>query len=160
MPKYKNPGKIAFDATMIAVDGGGMYIEFPHDVEDMFGVKGRVPIKCSFDGITYRGSLANMGMHCHALLVLKQIRETLGKSAGDSVHVILELDTEDRKIVLSDDVLKVLKANSAAKSTWEKLSFSNQRDYQQWIDSAKRVETRSSRINQMMEKLAVGEKLR
>lgn len=160
MPKYLNPGKIKFDAKLIDNDGSGMYVEFPHDVEETFGVKGRVPIKCSFDGIPYRGSLANMGMSCHALIVLKQIRETLNKSSGDSVHIILELDTDERKIELADDVLKILKKNSAAKSYWEKLSFSNQREYQQWIDSAKRVETRSTRINLMMEKLAAGEKLR
>ena len=100
MPKYKNPGKIQFKAKMIEAGGGGCYVEFPHDVEATFGVKGRVPIKAKFDDVAYRGSLVKMGTDCHILIVLKEIRKQINKEAGDSCNVIVELDTEERKICL------------------------------------------------------------
>lgn len=115
MPHYKNPGKIDFDGVLVDVGGGGVYIEFPHEVGKLFGVKGRVPIKASFDGIPYRGSLVKMGTDCHILIVLKKIRETLQKSAGDSVHVIMELDEEERKVELPGDVLEELKKDESAR---------------------------------------------
>src|ERR1700733_9491762 len=119
MPEYKNPGKIEFDAALLESGGGGMHVKFPKGVHSLFGVKGRVPVKASFDGIPYRGSLAKVDSDCHTLGVLKQIRETLKKGAGDKVHVILELDVEERKIELADDAKKELKKHPAAKAAWE-----------------------------------------
>lgn len=160
MPNYKNPGKIEFDGAIVDAGGGGMYVEFPHDAASLFGVKGRVPVKASFDGILYRGSMVKMGTDCHILLVLKKIRETLQKGAGDRVHVIVELDDEERKVELSEDVLKELQKNKSAQAAWQKLSFTHQREYHMWVEEAKRAETKTNRIAQMMEKLTAGVKLR
>jgi hypothetical protein len=160
MPQYKDPGKIEFDAAMIDAGGGGVYVEFPEDVPSLFGVKGRVPIKASFDGIPYRGSLVKMGTNCHALLVLKQIREALKKEAGDKIHVVVELDLDERKIELSADVKTELRKNPSAGEAWDKLSFTNKREFHNWIEEAKLSETRTNRIAQMIGKLIVGEKLR
>jgi hypothetical protein len=153
MPKYKNPGPIKFTAEIFAGHGGGMFVEFPKDVEFLFGVKGRVPVKASFDGIPYRGSLLKMGTDCHCIGVLKEIRNTLKKTSGDKVQVIIELDEEERKIELAPDVVQVLNQNTKAKAFWETLSFTNQREYHEWIESAKRRETRAKRIAEMVEKL-------
>ena len=56
MPSYKNPGKIEFDGPVKRNDAGGEYVEFPYDVEELYGVKGRVPALMTFDGEPYRGS--------------------------------------------------------------------------------------------------------
>ena len=159
MPNYKNPGKIQFDAELLDGSGGGVFVEFPQDVQELFGVTGRVPVKAQFDGVPYRGSLVKMGSTCHCLGVLKEIRQKIQKGPGDRVQVILELDEEERTIELAADVLKLLKMNAAATATWEKLSFTNKREYHTWIESAKRSETRDNRVSQMIEKLAAGQKL-
>jgi hypothetical protein len=160
MPKYKNPGKVQFQTEIIEHDGGGAYVEFPHDVNEMFGVKGRVPVKAKFDGVDYRGSLMKMGADCHILGVLKEIRNKIGKGPGDTCTVIVELDTEERKIELADDVAKVLQKNKVANDNWNKLSYSHQREYHLWIDESKRPETRAKRIEQMIEKLKANQKLK
>src|SRR5262249_14712240 len=147
-----------FKAEIIDGVGGGMYVEFPGDVEKLFGVKGRVPINASFDGVPYRGSLTNMGAGCHTVGVLKQIRESLGKGAGDKIKVVVELDVEERKIELAEDAAKELKKHAAAKAAFEKLSYTNQREFHMWIEAAKRPETRHNRIVQMVEKLESGKK--
>jgi hypothetical protein len=154
MPEYKNPGKIEFGATIIEGGGGGMFIEFPHDVSRLFGVKGRVPVNATFDGIPYRGSLAKMGSDCHIVGVLKEIRQRLNKTAGDRVQVTIELDVEERKVELADDVHRELSKHRDAKMAWDKLSYTHQREYHQWIEQAKRSETRAARIAQMIDKLA------
>jgi hypothetical protein len=160
MPEYKNPGKVNFDAIILSSgDNGGMYVEFPFDTGAKFGVTGRVPIKAEIDGIAYRGSLVKMGSTCHIVPVLKQIRESLNKTAGDKIHVVVELDEEERKIELAADALAALRKAPESQAMWTKLSFTHQREFHQWIESAKRAETRSRRIEQMVEKLAAGEKL-
>lgn len=162
MPTYMNPGTIKFKAKIKKGDGGGAYVEFPHDAEKLFGVKGRVPIKSTIDGVEYRGSLVKMGTDCHLLIVLKAIRATIGKDVGDNVQVTVALDTEERKIELPDDVQKILFSaqHCKAKAVWSQLAFTHQREYAKWIESAKRAETRTKRIEEMMTKLAAGEKLK
>ena len=69
MKKYK------FKATIQAGMGGGAAVVFPFDVEKEFGVKGNVPVKATFDGIPYSGSLMKCGIPSHMLGVLKSIRD-------------------------------------------------------------------------------------
>jgi hypothetical protein len=43
--QYKNPGRIEFDGKLGRGEGGGTFVIFPHDVEKLYAVKGRVPVK-------------------------------------------------------------------------------------------------------------------
>ena len=64
---------------------GGAYIEFPFDVEEMFGTKARVPVRLSFGGAPYRGSLvpyAGMRM----IGIPKAVREEAGVSPGQTAR--------------------------------------------------------------------------
>ncbi|MEO7617440.1 MAG: DUF1905 domain-containing protein [Candidatus Saccharibacteria bacterium] len=69
---YKNPGPIEFDATIKQNPGGGAFIGFPFSVEELYGVKTRVPVNVAYDGTPYRGSMTKMGPGDHLLLVLKK----------------------------------------------------------------------------------------
>lgn len=81
---------IEFDAPIRAVESiDGAYVEIPFDVKQRFGV-GRLPVHATFDGQPYDGSLIRRGTPGHILGILKSIRATIGKQAGDVVHVTLE----------------------------------------------------------------------
>jgi hypothetical protein len=67
---------------------GGAYIEIPFDVKAEFG-KGRVPVKTTFDGEPYGGSLVRMGSPGHILGLRKDIRAKIGKQPGDRVLVTI-----------------------------------------------------------------------
>ena len=77
-------------------DNGGAYVAFLWDIRKEFG-KGRVKVHATFDGIAYDGSIVNMGLKnadgsiCYVIGVLKAIRQCLGKSDGDTVHVTIKL---------------------------------------------------------------------
>jgi hypothetical protein len=150
--QYKDPVKVAFDVVIQDADQGGAFVEFPHRVEEMFGVKGRAPVRATFDGVDYRGSMVRMGTECHLLLILKAIRQQIGKSPGDTVHVTVALDNQVRKIELPKDAHDALTA-AGVSSGFEQLSFSHQREYAVAIQEAKRPETRQRRIESMVETL-------
>ena len=150
-PKSK---KLTFKAKIIFTGGGGAYVEFPYDVEKTFGTRGRVKIKATIDGEPYRGSLVNMGTGCHILIVLKAIREKIGKGEGDTVTVVLEQDTAERTVELPADFKKALGKNKAAKDFFEHSSYTNRKEYVNWIESAKRPETRAARLAQALDRLA------
>ena len=62
------------------------------------------------------------------------------------------LVTKDKTIDVSDDVTKQLK-KAKVLSYFESLAFSHRKEYIQWIESAKKEETRTKRIQQTIEKL-------
>lgn len=78
-----------FDAVIKKVpDIDGAYVEIPFDVKETFG-RGRVSVHATFDGHPYDGSLVKMKTPCHILGLRKDIRASIGKQPGDSVHVTL-----------------------------------------------------------------------
>ncbi|MDL1952131.1 hypothetical protein FBQ97_20305, partial [Acidobacteria bacterium ACD] len=82
----------------------------------------------------------------HILIVLKDIRESIGKTFGDKVKVTVELDVELRVIEIPKDLKRELKNDTEARVIFEKLSFTHKREYVNWINEAKKDETRANRI--------------
>ena len=146
--------KVEFDAVIKEADGGGAFVEFPFNVQQLYGTKGQVKIKATFDGCPYRGSMANMGSGCHLIIVLKNIRKEINKNVGDSIHVTVEQDREPRIVNLPEDFLTALEEVPKALSYFEKLSYTHKKEYVQWIVSAKRTETRTNRMKKAVEMLA------
>jgi hypothetical protein len=134
-----------FEAEIQSGDGGGAYIIFPFDVQKEFGVRGRVPVTTTIDGEPYRGSLIKYGSPEHMLPVLKDVRAKIGKSVGDTVAISLKLDTTERTIDIAADFKKALKV-AKIEADFEKMSFTHRKEYNIWIESAKKPETRATRI--------------
>lgn len=157
MPTLRDPGAVEFDAVIIRnteVANSSAFVAFPHDVRELYGVGGRVPVLATFDGVPYRGSLTKMDGR-HLLLVLGEIRAAIGKDRGDSVHVRVELDRTPRVVELEPDVETALRA-AGALDAFRAMSFSHQRQYALWIESAKRAETRAARIATTADEVLAG----
>ena len=78
---------LEFDAPIIqngTMDAG--YVEVPYDIKALFG-KGRLLVHATFDGVPYDGQIVRMGTPCHIIGSRKDIRQKIGKSFGDMVHV-------------------------------------------------------------------------
>ncbi len=146
--------KYEFDTKIIKHEKlDAAFIEFPYDVEKEFGKKGQVKVQATFDGHAYRGSLAKMGYQCHRLGLTKEIRNAIGKKPGDIVHVVIKEDTEPRLVEIPTDFAKLLDENPDAKATFEKLSYTNRKEYARWISDAKKTETRTQRLQKAVRML-------
>jgi hypothetical protein len=134
------------------------YIAIPFDVEKVYGTKGQVKVKVTFDGYPYRGVIANMGTGCHIIGVRKDVRKAIGKGVGDVVNVTIEKDEEERVVDVPDDLKNLLTKNRQAREFYESLSFTNRKEYALWINSAKKEETRDKRLKDTLSKLLGGKK--
>jgi hypothetical protein len=144
-----------FEAVIQVHEGiDGAYVLLPFDVEQVFGAK-RVKVKAAFDGEPYRGSIVRMN-GIFFLGITKEIRTAIGKVPGDSVAVELEKDVEERVITLPEEFQAALNTDETALANYVRLSFSHKRHYQQWVESAKTVVTRESRIVKAVEMLREG----
>lgn len=151
--------KHTFKAVIQNPGGGGAFVEIPFDVEAAFGAK-KPKVKAMIEGVPYRGMLTRMGSEYHILIILKSIREQIGKTFGDEVKIVVELDTEPRMLDIPKDLLTELKKDRQAKAFFDKLSYTHRREYLMWINEAKRQETRQRRILKTIDMLKKGEKAR
>lgn len=136
-------------------NSGGAWVQIPFDMEKTFGTKGQVKVKATFDGQPYQGSIANMGSG-PILIVKKDIRSAIGKSVGDKVLVTVEEDQTERKIALPEELAELLQQNTEAKVFYDSLSYTNRKEYAQWVSSAKREETRNKRLTETLYSLKNG----
>ncbi len=87
-----NRKRYEFDAVIQKVpDLDGAYVEFPFDAREEFG-RGRVRVLATFDGHPYQGSLVRMDTAGHIIGIRKDIRRTIGRQPGDTVHVTIRED--------------------------------------------------------------------
>lgn len=151
--------KYEFDAEILQSEevGAGAFFLFPYDTMECFGKKNMIKIECTFDGIPYRGSIVNMGLG-PCVGILKSIREKLGKGTGDSVHVVLWKDEAERMVEILEELLDALNENPKAKEFYNTLSYSNQKQYTDFISTAKKAETKAARVQTAIEKLNAGVK--
>jgi len=149
--------KHAFTAAIQNAGGGGAFVEIPFDVEKEFGSK-RPKVKAIIEGVSYRGTLVRMGSENHMLIILKGIREQIGRDFGDEIKVVVEADTKPRVIEVPPDLLKELKKDKEAKAFFDKLAFTHQKEYVKWVEEAKKAETRQSRILKTMGMLKQGKR--
>src|SRR5215208_7239433 len=100
--------KQTFKTVIQNAGGGGAFVEVPFDVEAAFGSK-RPKVRAMIEGVPYRGILTRMGSECHMLIILKGIREQVGKTFGDEIEVIIEPDAEPRLIEIPKDLMREFK---------------------------------------------------
>ncbi len=146
MKKYK------FKAKIEAGDGGGAYVFFPYDTGKEFTTRGKVPVKATFNGVPYTGSLIKYGHPLHMLPVLKAIREQTGTRPGDAIEVVVWKDEEVRTLEVPAQFEKLMKKQGLL-PFFEKLSYTHRKEYCRWITEAKKEETRAKRLDKAIEML-------
>lgn len=133
-----------FVAPIEGAPRGGAFVTIPPQVVVELGEGGRIPVRATFDGVAYRGSIVRMG-GSSVLGVLKGIREGLGKEIGDVVTVTVDRDVEEREVELPPELIAELAANQKAAKVFESLSYSHRREYAMHVAEAKKPETRQRR---------------
>lgn len=152
--------KIEFKATILKKENiNAAYVEFPFSTEELFSKRGQVKIKALFDDLVeYRGSLSKMRSPCHILGLTQDVRKKLNKSFGEEVKVVLWEDKEERIVEISEDIEVLFEANLEAKKLFDVMSYTHRKEYINWINDAKKPETRERRKLKMIQMILEGKK--
>jgi len=146
--------KIEFDVKLFAPEDypNSAAIVFPYKAVDIFGTKGRIPVKFTVGEHTFRSSLAPMG-GCHMMVFNLEMRTKTGFKAGDTIHISMEKDTEPRTVDIPEDVTNDISTDENAFHTFMKYSYSHKKEVMDWINDAKKPETRQKRIQKLLDTL-------
>lgn len=147
--------KYSFTATIESAGTGGACVLFPYDVEKEFGRRGPVPVKATFDGEPYAGTMVKYGRPQHMLPLLKAIRQKIGKGPGDTVRVTVERDETVRTVEIPPAFKSALRREGLL-AFFGELSYTHRKEYVRWITEAKKEETRQSRAAKALQMLRDG----
>ena len=144
--------------TTVAKSGTRTYVAIPFDPNEAWGSKARHHVAGTVNGCRIRGTLGSDGAQFFLLLGAAWRRDN-GMAAGDVVDV--GLDAEGPQIdSVSPDVAAALEAEPRAKAFFDALASFYRNNYVRWVESAKRPETRTKRIGEMIDLLKNGTKQR
>jgi hypothetical protein len=116
------------------------------------GGAARIPVRATFNGIAYSGSIVSMGGGAKVIGVLKSIRTELGVAPGDRLTVTVERDEAERSVTVPGDLAAALDA-AGVRAAFDALSYSHQREHVMAIEEAKRSDTRARRVAQTVHHL-------
>jgi len=128
----------------------GTAVPVPPAVMKEFGGRVRVPVRATINGVTWRTTIADMGAG-PMIGVAAATRKAAGIERGDSVTLTIEEDTEKRTVNVPADFAKAM--NRAQRKLFDSMSYTHRKEYVQWIEGAKKPETRKRRMEKALEKL-------
>ncbi|KAA9340839.1 YdeI/OmpD-associated family protein [Adhaeribacter soli] len=83
-------------------------------------------------------------------------RRSLRETPSEPMAANPFIDSVKRVITLPEDLAEAFAQNETAAGNYEKLSFTNRKEYVVWVTEAKRPETRQTRVQETVKKLEQG----
>ncbi len=127
-------------------------IEVPAEIVAELGKGKKPPVKVTINGYAYRTTVAVMG-GIFMMPLSSENRAKAGVTAGDTIKVKIELDTEPRIVIVPTDLKIALSNFSGTTAKFENLSYSIRKEYVRQVESAKAQETRERRIKLIVAKI-------
>jgi hypothetical protein len=138
-------------------EGSEYFFVLPVDFQSIFG-RHRPPVRVTIRGHTFRTTPARYSGE-YFIVVNKANRAAAGGlEHGDRVRIRIEADTEPRVVVPPPELAAALAESAAARDAFDRLSFSHQKAYADWVSEAKRPETRVRRGGESVRRLLAGRK--
>lgn len=142
-----------FDSEIKMLDGKMKWkvVYFPYSVRELFHTNGKVSIQIIIDGYEFEHTLLP-SKNGHYFVYNELIRRAVHKELGDKIHVILKKCEKNRKIVVPAYIAKSLEDHHILNT------FLVQPDYMKreqinYIELAKKEETKNNRILALIKKL-------
>jgi hypothetical protein len=152
----------SFQSLLVRPEGTGTwtYALVPSEIEALLNKRGQIKVKGSVNGISIQSSFMPQGNHQHYIVINKTLRDQAGVQPGDIVYLDLELDHAERQVAVPAELDAALNLNPATRQAFNALSYSHQKEYADFIQAAKKPETRSRRIQKALAMLAVNQNLK
>lgn len=145
------------------LQGGGpgnawTFLELPKSASAKFGTRGRVGVIGAMNGFPIRTSLSPSGTGTQLMTVNKQMQAGAKAGQGDMVRVAIDVDTKPRVVKVPADLAKAIAKSARAEALFGEITPRAQEEWVEWIEDAKKPETRARRIAISVDKLEAGKR--
>jgi hypothetical protein len=160
----QNAPKIHFSAALFrpvvtAKAVSWTFLTLPKEASAKLPSRGMTSVEGTFNGMDFRATLEPDGQGGHWLKVDRKMREAAGAEAGDVVTLEIAPVAEVPEPRVPAGLRKALAAaHPKVRAVWSDITPIARRDWVQWIESAKREETRLKRIERACNMLAKGKR--
>ena len=142
--------------SALVKSGTGAHVVIPFDPDEVWGAKAQHYVAGSIAGHHFRGCIDSGGTPCILPIGAAWLRDN---DVGDGVNIEVTLAPDGHQIeTIAADIAAALVAEPQARAFFESVAPFYRNNYIRWIESAKRPETRSGRIAEMVKSLKAGEK--
>lgn len=141
-----------FDAELRLNGKTATGIPVPERVIDGLAGGRRPHVTVSLNGYTFQTSLGTMSGQV-LIPVSGIVRAAAGIEAGDRLDVEIELATQSTQVEVPQDLHAALAAEPDASAFFAGLTASQQRGYTEWIEQARKPETRQRRLEATVDAL-------
>ena len=137
--------------------GAWSFIGIPFSVEEAWG--SRASVKGEMNGAPFRSSVQPFGDGTHHMMANKALLAAAKAQVGDTAQVTMEPDTEERLYAMPKDMAAAVRRDRKA-AGWDALPPSARKLYVEWVEGAKREETRAGRVAKAVGLLRDGKRLK
>lgn len=132
-------------------------IDFPYDVERLFGTKGRVRVKGTINGVKVDRALIPTKSGVHVIVVSGALRKAVKAGFGDVVEVVVRRNPDQNEVIIPEALQDTLDFIPEMKAAWDKLTPGMQRGMCYWVGSAKTEATRAKRVAELLRRFEAGD---
>jgi hypothetical protein len=149
---------LTFETKLVRPEGVGTwtFASISKELANQAQLRARMRVKGTIDGSPFRSSLMPAGDGDVFIVVNKELRDKIGKGSGEVVEMTVGLDTSAVVVSIPADLKKALSQNAKAETSFRKMAPSHRKAYVQWIEQAKKAETRESRLKKAIHMLLQG----
>jgi hypothetical protein len=148
-------GTIRFTATLVRRGPAAAVVLDDEQVAAVGEGAKRFPVLATVNGYAWRTSVTRMGGE-FLVGLSRAVRAAAGVEAGETVDVVIELDTTEREVEVPAALTAALADDPQARAAFDALAFSHRKEFARWIAEAKREETREGRVAKAVEMLREG----
>ena len=135
------------------------FLTLPKQASARLPSRGMASVEGTFNGVAFCATLEPDGQGGHWLKVAPELRRAAGAEVGDVVALEIAPMTDEPEPAVPADLRQALAAaHLKARAAWSDITALARRDWIQWIESAKREETRRKRIDSACDMLAKGKR--
>jgi hypothetical protein len=159
MPKtpkaIRSPTAKSFEARLERMRSrlNWVIVPVPFDAASVWGLRGQIKVKGEINGFAFRTSLFPTGHGQHYLLVNKRMQKGGGTTEGRVARFRLEVDLEERKVAVPNELDRILKQDRTLRRWYDELNHSTRNDIAKWTAEPKSAEARMRRAEQIAERM-------
>jgi hypothetical protein len=137
--------------------GAWIYLALPAEVADALGTAEKIEVQGTINGHPFRTSISPNAEGSHHLMIDRAMRAGATAGVGDDVEVVLEPDTTVYELVIPEDLIEAVQVEPEVSEGFERLTEVQRTRFVHWINGARLVETRRTRIAKTVDMLRLGQ---